>query len=171
MRRYLLVTCILSITLAVFSLNSFGQAIVDIYEGPIEGLVFAFETPLPVTVPGVGTLNVAYAEVEAPGREHIVLTQSGQYNYHADLDAGTIYAWENVNPQGMPIGQPTPVPMLSATVDEHFTIEGPVPDSLDDVVVPDDVDVYFKAVLPTPEGPFRLQLKIKAGELHTLKPS
>ncbi|MFC1717115.1 hypothetical protein ACFL6S_25860 [Candidatus Poribacteria bacterium] len=167
----------LTILLLVFTFNILSEPIT--YEGSIEGLVFLFDPePLPLKLPGIDT-TVTFAQVEAEGREHIVITPSGRYNYSAKLESGTIYVWENVivttddqgNITGVePDGDPIVIAMESASSNEHFDIEGPIPDNPHEVEVPDDVDLYFKATLTTDDGTVKYQLKIKNGQVQFIRP-
>lgn len=168
---------ILFAILLIFTFNAFGKPIT--YEGPIDGLVFLFyPEPLPLNLPGVDT-DVMFVMVETSGREHIVITPSGRYNYSAKLEEGAIYAWESVEaitdddgniidivPEGIPIV----LDMKSGKLNEHFKIEGPIPDDPLDVVVPDDVDLYFKANLVIDGETVKYQLKVKNGQVLFIKP-
>ena len=94
MKKITFAASMLTIILFVFMFSASTEPI--IYEGDIEGLVFLFyPEPLPLVLPGIDA-NVAFALVEAEGREHIIMTPSGQYNYSAKLESGTIYVWEDV---------------------------------------------------------------------------
>ncbi len=167
----------ITIILLVFTLNVFTEPIT--YEGSIEGLVFLFyPEPLPLKLPGID-ITVAFAQVETEGREHIVITPSGRYNYSAKLESGTVYAWENVivttDDQGniidvKPDDDPIVIDLESGRLNEHFDIEGPIPDDPLEVEVPDDVDLYFKAKLTTDDGTVNYQLKIKNGQVQFIRP-
>ena len=149
------------------------------FEGPIEGLVFLFyPDSLPFSVPGIEA-DVAFVLVETEGREHIVVTPSGQFSYSANLDAGTIYAWEEVaiitDDDGnvidiQPDGDPIVLDMESGKLSEHFTIEGPIPEDPNDVEVPDDVNLYFKAKLLIDGETINYQLLIKDGQVAFIRP-
>ena len=177
MRKITFAASTLTIILLVFTFSVFSESIT--HEGAIEGLVFLFyPEPLPLVLPGVDA-NVAFAFVEAEGREHIVITPSGQYNYNAKLESGTVYVWEDIelvtDSEGnvidiITLGDPIIITLESGSLNEHFDIEGPIPDDPLDVEVPDDVDLYFKATLTTDEGTVDYQLKIKNGQVQFIKP-
>lgn len=151
-KKIIFAVCILSIALFIFPVSSFGEgALVCPNEGEIEGLVFNFGSGLPVTLPELGEVTITNATVEASGSEMIVITLSGQYNYHAIL-------WGGIEGSGKGIIYADTVEVgtlvfefESATLDEHFDIfQVPnqiIPENCDDVldvVVPDDVDLFFK---------------------------
>ncbi len=177
MKKITFAASMLTIILLVFMLSAFSEPIT--HEGPIEGLVFLFyPEPLPLILPGIDA-NIALALVEAEGREHIVVTPSGRYNYSANLESGTIYAWENIelvtDSEGnvidiIMLGDPIVIAMESGSLSEHFQIEGPIPDDPLEVEVPDDVDLYFKAKLTTDARTVNYKLKIKNGQVQFIKP-
>ena len=175
-KKIIVAAWILSIALFIFPVSSFGGgALVCLNEGEIEGLVFDFGEGLPVTLPGLEEpVIVTCAEVQAPGREIIIITRSGQYNYDAKIEGGYIFATtEDVN-CGSDWDPDLVFEFESATLNEHFII-----DDIDIILdceaartfqVPDhvDVDLFFKAketILIDEEGaqlgPFNLMLKLK----------
>ena len=177
-KKILVAACILSSALFILPVSSFGEgALVCPNEGEIEGLVFDFGEGLPVTLPGLEEpVIVTCAEVQAPGREIIIITRSGQYNYDAKIEGGYIFATtEGDNCGSESEWDPDLVfEFESATLNEHFII-----DDTDLILdceaarafqVPDhvDVDLFFKAketILIDEEGaqlgPFNLMLKLK----------
>ena len=175
MRRITLIAYILSAVLLIFAFSTFSDPV----EETIEGLVFLFyPESLPLTLPGI-SINVVYVEVEASGREQITIAPSGQYNYSANLTNGIIHAYESVtvctDDEGNIIGiepdsDPVNIVMESGSLNEHFSIEGPIPDDPLEVEVPDDVDLYFKATLIIDGETFNYQLKIKNGQVKFIKP-
>ena len=177
MRKCRFIAFALFAILLAFALNAFGENIT--YEGPIEGLIFLFQPdPLPLSLPGLD-VSVAFVLVEAEGREHMVITPSGQYNYSANLDGGAIYAWENVivikDDAGnvvdvVPDGNPIIIDMESGDLSEHFSMELPIPDDPLEVEVPDDVNIYFKTTLIIGDATVNYQLKIKNGDVQFIKP-
>jgi len=175
-KKFLVAACILSSALFILPVSSFGDgALVCPNEGEIEGLIFDFGEGLPVTLPGLEEpVIVTCAEVQAPGREIIIINPSGQYNYDAKIEGGYIFATtEGVN-CGSEWGSDLVFEFESATLNEHFII-----DDIDLILdceiartfqVPDhvSVDLFFKAketILIDEEGaqlgPFNLMLKLK----------
>ena len=156
---------ILSIALFIFPLSSFGgRAIVCPNEGPIGGLEFDFgEEGLTVTLP-LGEVTVNYVEVEASGREIIIVTPSGQYIYDAKLGGGTIHGFD---------GEGTEVLTLdfsSAALNEHFTIEEEYDilidcEEIEEVVVPPTVDLFFRATLIIDGVSYNFLLKLQHGQV------
>jgi hypothetical protein len=176
-KKILVAACIFSSALFIFPVSSFGGgALVCPNEGEIEGLVFDFGEGLPVTLPGLeGPIIITCAEVVAPGREIIIITPSGQYNYDAKIEGGSIFATtEDVN-CGSDWEADLEFEFESATLNEHFII-GDI-DLIPDCEVartfqvPEDIDVdlFFKAketILVDEEGaplapPFNFMLKLK----------
>ncbi len=188
-KKIIVAAFILSIALFIFPVSSFGGgALVCQNDGDIEGLVFDFGEGLPITLPGLEyPVIVTCAEVEAPGREIIIITPSGRYNYDAKIEEGLIFATtENVDCVPGSLWEPDLVFQFeSATLNEHFII-----DDIDLILdcevartfqTPDDVDVdlFFMAketILIDEEGgallgPFNLMLKLKDSlpQIFTLK--
>ena len=178
-KKILVAACILSSALFIFPVTSFGGgALVCPNEGEIGGLVFDFGEGLPVTLPGLEEpVIVTCAEVHAPGREIIIITPSGQYNYDAEIEGGFIFATtEEVTCEPDSGWEPDLVfEFESATLNEHFIIGNIdlIPDCevARTFQVPEDVDVdlFFKAketILVDEEGaplapPFNFMLKLK----------
>ena len=147
MKKFVVIACIVSIAFFGFAYESLSQgASVVHFEGPIEGLVIDFAPDiLPVTLPGMDPLNITSVEIVAEGTEHIALTESGQYNYWADLGPGTIYATTLVyKKNGKPTEVTIPIEMKSASISEHYTVQDP--ENPEDVPL-DSVNLYFKATL------------------------
>ena len=172
------VVCILSTAIFIFPVRSFGSgALVCPNEGNIEGLVFDFGEGLPVTLPGQEEpVIITCAEVQAQGREIIIITPSGHYNYDAKIEGGVIFATTgNVNCVPDSDWQPElEFEFESATLNEHFIIDDIdlVSDCEDALTfqIPEDVevDLFFKVketVLIDEEGgslgPFNFMLKLK----------
>ena len=161
MKKTIVVACIISIALFGLAYDSFGQGSPVVYfEGPIDGLKIDFgPNPLLVTLPGMGPLNVTSVEIVAEGREHMVITESGQYNYWADLGPGIIYATTLVyKKNGKPTEVTIPIEMKSASISEHYTVQDP--ENPEDVPL-DSVNLYFKATLVLDgEQTFDFKLKL-----------
>ena len=194
MKKVIVAALILSITLLIFPLSSFGKGAVlydrvgDIYRhvGVIEDLVFDFGPGLPVELPGLDEfgleldqVTVTYVEVEAWGSEKIVLTPSGRYIYHAtlwkgigDSDKGRISAF--TEELGWLVFE-----FKSAKMFEHFIIEGEIPEDPLDIEVPEYVNLFFQVKKATlievcwSDGcmdigdvePFNLKFELKDGGL------
>jgi hypothetical protein len=177
-KKIIVTAWILFIALFIFPPSSFGGE-------PITGLVFDFGG-LPVELPGLPEgVTVRCAIVDAPGRELIIITPSGQYKYYAKLEAGMIYATATENnfpadcidliewlekPQKLFSRADLVIFFESATLSEHFTIEGEIPEDPEEVEVPEDVNLFFKVqdaklLKPDIEGSFDLMLKLKHGSL------
>lgn len=147
MRKFIVVACIISIAFFGLAYDSFGQGPPVVYlEAPIEGLEIDFSPDvLSVELPVIGALNVTYVEIVAEGREHLVIAESGQYNYWADLGPGEIYATTvTYKDNGKPVYEIVCIPIESASISEHYTIQDP--ENPDDVPL-DSVNLYFKATL------------------------
>lgn len=187
-KKNIVIACILSIALFIFPVSSFGGgALVCLNEGEIEGLVFDFGEGLPVTLPGLeDPVIVTCAEVQAPGREIIIITPSGQYNYDAKIEGGLIFATtEDVICEPDSGWEPDLVfEFESATLNEHFIIDdiNLIPDCevARTFQVPEDIDVdlFFKVKetilideegAPLGLGPFNLMLKLKDSLPQILK--
>jgi len=212
MKKFIVTTLILILALFIFPLSSFAGngngngAYLDKTEDPpqyIEDLVFDFRDGLEITLPvaedDFRTFFLKCAEVQAEGREILVITPSYRYNYNARLETGHIYA---IEPESMPKNYTTclqlqfgdtetdPIlpPLLdwifdnadivvsfeSASLNEHFIIVDP-----DALGVPEDVDLFFKVNgaqliedhYEAVDGmPFDLKLKLKNGEVQFPKP-
>ncbi len=183
-KKTIVTAWILFIALFIFPPSSFGGE-------PVTGLVFDFGG-LPVELPGLPEVTVRCAIVDAPGRELIILTPSGRYEYYAKLEAGMIYATttENNFPADCldligSLEKPNKLLNLAdlviffecATLSEHFIIEGEIPEDPEEVEVPEDVNLFFKVkdarlVEPYIEGSFDLMLDLQHGDLQfiMLKP-
>ena len=191
-KKIIVAALILTITLFIFPLSSFGGGALicpeEPQEGNIEGLVFYFGPDFELELPWQeDPVPVVYAIVETFGSEMTVITPSGQYFYHATLSGGitdegkgVIYAYDVI-----PGEEPEEEPVLvfefeSATLNEHFTIDDydPLEDctKLPDIVMPSDVDLFFKvknARLIFPWGdwsqiPFDIMLKLKHSALQII---
>ncbi len=171
MKKLVVIACIISIAFLGLAHDSFGQgAYVLHFEGTIEGLEIDFGSNiLPVELPGIGTLNVTYVGIVAEGTEHLVITESGQYNYWADLGPGTIYVTTlNSNGNGKPKCAIIPIMMESASISEHYNVQDS--SSEDPNLAPiDSVDLYFKTTLVLDgEQTFDFTLKLKSGEVQII---
>ena len=173
-KKSIVAACILAIALFIFPTSSFGGgALVCQNEDDIQGLVFDFGPGLPLELPGLGEVTVTCAEVQAPGREIIIVTPSGRYNYDAKIEGGVIFATtEDV--ECVPDSEWEPELVFefdSATLNEHFILDDidliPDCETALGFQVPEDVDVdlFFKvkeAILIEPlVGPFNIMLKLK----------
>jgi hypothetical protein len=184
-KRIFVTALILFMAFFISPLSSFGEgAFVYRHVGDIEGLVFDFgEHGLPLELPGLGEVIVKCAEVQAPGREIIVISPAGQYNYYTKLQAGIIYAidpttfdqsgystcLELYHAEYDYIVRNNSIELFfgSAMLSEHFTIEPPIPDNPEEFEVPQDVDLFFKVKHATLYGmSFDLMLKLKHSELQ-----
>ncbi len=175
--KILTVALIVSVLLFALPLSSF--AFVYHYEGDIEGLYFAFgqDQGLPVSLPGLGEVSVLDTLVEASGRETLIITPFGRYLYTAKLTGGV---------QGSEMGKIYAAALTEwgeelelmfefewARLIENFKIEGDIPEDPMEIVVPEDVNLFFKvndATLivdgqPASE-PFNLMFKIRRGDLQ-----
>lgn len=181
MKKIIIATLILTLALIIFPLGSFAKnnngkgATVIKYEAVppnyIEDLVFDFGDGLPLDLPGFeDPVIVQCAIVIAPGREILVITPSGQYNYDAKLDAGIIYATTidhdiqicsallEEDPDDLINIADIVMPFDSASLNEHFSVDDP-----------EIVDLFFKvknAAFIGPDGniigdPFNIMLKLK----------
>ena len=171
MKRFVVIACIVSIAFFGLAYDSFSQgAAVWFFEGPIEGLVINFGSDvLPVTLPGMDPLNVTCVEIVAEGTEHIVITESGQFNYWADLGPGTICATTLVyKKNGNPKEVTVPIEMESASINEHYVVQDP--ENPNEVPL-DSMDLYFKTTLILDgEQTFDFTLKIKSGQIQIIRP-
>jgi hypothetical protein len=171
MKKFFVIACIVSIAFFGLAYDSSSQgAFVLHIEGTIEDLEIDFgSSVLPVELPGIGTLNVTYVEIVAKGTEHLVITESGQYNYWADLGPGTIYVTTlNSNGNGKPKPVTIPITMESASISEHYNVQDS--SSEDPNLAPiDSVDLYFKTTLVLDgEQTFDFTLKLKSGEVQII---
>ncbi len=171
MKKLIVVACIVSIAFFGLAYDSLSQgAAVWFFEGPIEGLVIDFGSDvLPVTLPGMDPLSVTSVEIVAEGTEHIVINESGQFNYWADLGPGTIYATTTYsNGNGKPKCITIPISMESASINEHYVVQDP--ENPDEVPL-DSVDLYFKTTLILDGGQtFDFSLKLKSGQVQIIRP-
>ncbi len=195
MKKFIVATLILTLTLLIFPLSSFGEEALVCPREPgqdIEGLVFDFgPNGLPVILPdeeGEGTQTFLFkcVEVRAQGGEHIVLTSSGLYNYDVKLegDGGILLATDR-KVKCKPGKKWKPVLAAefdSATLNEHFIIEDN--EIIDDIMhggcpaarafeVPEwaTVDLFFKvkeATLFNGQS-FDLMLKLDDSEVQIYK--
>jgi hypothetical protein len=169
MKKFVVVACIVSIAIFSLAYDSFSQgAFVWYFEGTIEDLEIDFgSNVLPVELPVIGTLNVTYVEIVAEGTEHLVITESGQYNYWADLGLGEIYV-TTANSNGNGKSKPIIIPIESASISEHYNLQDS--SSEDPNLAPiDSVDLYFKATLVLDgEQTFDFTLKLKSGEVQII---
>ncbi len=170
MKKLIVVACIVSIAFFGLAYDTFSQGSPVVYfEGPIEGLVIDFGSDvLPVTLPGMDPLNVTSVEIVAEGAEHIVITESGQFNYWADLGPGVIHATtlvykENGNPKEVTVD----IDMESASISEHYVVQDPE----NPYEAPlDSMDLYFKATLVLDgEQTFDFALKLKSGQVQIIR--
>ena len=170
MKRFVVIACIVSIAFFGLAYDSLSQgAFVLHIEGTIEDLEIDFgSSVLPVELPGIGTLNVTYVEIVAEGKEHLVITESGQYNYWADLGQGEIYATTvTYKKNGKPVYEIMPILIESASISEHYNVQDS--SSEDPNLAPiDSVDLYFKATLVLDGEPFDFTLKLKSGEVQII---
>lgn len=167
MKKIATTLCLTLIILLASTQVSVSKPYVYTHTGEIEGLVFTFDPPLPANLPGIGSLNVAYVEVETCGTELIVITQSGKYSYFGTYGSGTINVWSQIDQNGVPIGNPVEIPMSSGMLIERFTMDGPIPPEDPNQVHPgEDLDLFFKVTI-APEGvqPYNFALIIKKGEI------
>ncbi len=150
--------------LLIFPFNSFGKPIIYplIYtrEGEVEGLVFYFDPPLYVELPGFSPFYAGYVEIETSGKEVAMITKNKKYIYLGNYGTGTIYAWDSVNASGDPVE----IPMQSATLTENFTLNE-LPENPFVVSPTEDVDLYFQAKLGNPGNTFTFVLVIWNGEI------
>jgi len=171
MKRFIVVACIISIAFFGLAYDSLGQgATVWLFEGPIEGLVIDFGSDvLPVTLPGMDPLNVTCVEIVAEGTEHIVITESGQFNYWANLGPGTIYATTIYSKgNGKPKCMVVPISMESASINEHYVVQDP--ENPNEAPL-DSMDIYFKTTLILDgEQTFDFSLKLKDGQVQIIRP-
>ncbi len=172
MKKFVVIACIISIAFFGLAYESFSQgAFVWYLEGTIDGLEIDFgSNVLPVELPVIGTLNVTYVEIVAEGTEHLVITESGQYNYWADLGPGIIYVTTlNSNGNGKPKPVTIPITIESASINEHYNVEDS--SSEDPNLAPiDSVDLYFKATLVLDEEQtLDFTLKLKSGEVQIIR--
>jgi hypothetical protein len=87
-------------------------------QGAITGLAFPFASPLQVDLTDIdlGIINVVYAEIATSGREVVTIyPKTKDYYCNGDYDSGTIHTY-NAD------GSETIIPMVSASLDEHYTI-------------------------------------------------
>ena len=150
-------------------------------EEDIQGLKLDFDPPLAVTLPIIGEVYVRNVEITAPGKEHIVITPSLQFNYKAELESGIVTI--NVisgeyDEDGNEILWPIIIGLISATSEDHFKIpaippydeEGNI--DLSKVEVPNDANLYFKSILAFLDedggvlSTFNLNLKLLHGAIQ-----
>lgn len=161
------ITIIISflVVLFIFPFNSFGKSIVFplIYtrQGPVEGLVFYFDPPLYVELPGYQPFYAAYVEIKTSGTELVIITKEMKYYYFGNYGKGKVYAWNSIDASGIPVK----IPMQSATLTEQFTLKGSLPENPFVVSPTEDVDLYFQAKLGTPNNTFTFVLVIWDGEI------
>jgi len=198
-KKVIVAACILAIVLFVFPLSSFGEEALVCPGEPgqdIQGLVFDFGAiGLPIELPDEDGIPqefwITCVEVLAQGRENIVLTSSGLYNYDAKLEGeGGIILATDKKVKCKPDGKWRPVlgfEFDSASLNEHFIIEdNEIIDEIMDggcdtarTFEPGDeipLDIFFKvkeATLITQGDPivFDIMLKLNDSELQifTLK--
>lgn len=153
------------VVLFIFPFNSFGKSfaypLIYVRQGEIECLVFYFEPPLYVELPGYDPFYAAFVKIETSGREVAIITRQNKYIYFGNYGSGTIYAWDNYNA----IGTPVEIPMQSANLTEQFTLKGPLPENPFCVSPTEDVDLLFSAELGIPPNTFNFVLLILNGEI------
>ncbi|MGQ9609612.1 MAG: hypothetical protein ACUVWN_09930 [bacterium] len=153
------------IVLFTFPFNSFGKSftypLIYARQGDIEGLVFYFDPPLYVELPGYDPFYVAFVKIETSGREVAIITQQKKYIYFGDYGSGIIRAWDNTRASGTPVE----IPMQSAKLTEQFTLEGSLPEDPFSVSPTEDVDLLFSAKLGIPPNTFNFVLLILNGEI------
>ena len=167
MKKLFASTLILVVALLLISSNAFAsRPLIFWNEGNIEGLVFAFDPPLPMDgLPGYPAFDVAYVHVETTGREVVVITNQMKFNYFGEFDAGYINCWSEVDSNGAPVGDPIAVvPMSSATLVESFSIDE-IPDDPFNTPATDDVSMYFQANLDLGDTSATFTMVIWQGEL------
>jgi len=163
----IIVFCITVVSFLIFTADSFSKAtVIKQKDGPIYGLVIEFDDPgLPVLLPGYDeNITINSIEIIAKGKEHIVITPSNKFNYHADMTGDNDGYDAKIN------GEYYPLTLISATLDEHYTIEGD-PDE-----VPYDKELYFKSTWsitdPTNSDivyTFSFDLKLKHGQVQIIR--
>ncbi len=153
------------VVLFAFPFNTFGKPftypLIYTRQGEIEGLVFYFDPPLYVELPGYAPFYAAFVEIETSGKEVAIITKQKKYTYLGDYGSGTIYAWDNFDANGTPVE----IPMQSAKLTEHFTLKGPLPEDPFNVSPTEDVDLLFQAKLGTYPNIFNFVLLIWNGEV------
>lgn len=161
MKKILIVISLLTV-LFTFPFNSFGKSftypLIYTRQGNVEGLDFYFDPPLYVELPGYAPFYATFVKIETSGKEVAIITRQKKYTYIGNYDSGTIYAW-NVN------GTQVVIPMQSATLTEHFTLKGPLPEDPFNVSPTKDVDLLFQAKLGTYPNTFNFVLLIWNGEV------
>ena len=174
MKKTLLITVIFCVTVAsflVFTTESFSKAIVEKrFEEAIQGLALTFDPPF-LEVPELG-ITVKGVVIIAPGKEHIVITPSLQFNYKAELENGFVII------DTVEYSNPVILGLVSATSEDHFKIpaippydeEGNI--DLSKVEVPNDANLYFKSILAFLDedggvlSTFNLNLKLLHGAIQ-----
>jgi hypothetical protein len=177
MKRTPLITivfCITVVSFLIFTTDSFSEATVAKQDGEIKGLIFTFPDPLILSEPI--NLTVHSVLITVTGQEHIVITSSKQYNYDAKFagtgEFGDFYINGNTPDNPDPDkNTPVPIKLVSGSLNEHFKIQADLPTPIDPnkIPVPDDVDLFFKSVLSIGNNTFRLDLKLKHGDVQFIK--
>jgi len=158
MKKFIVTTLILTLALFVFPLSSFAKkdndkgngAFVCYNDEEIEGLIFDFDPPLdPEDLPGLPIDDPIASVVVIVGdgsEEMATITPSQRFNYHATLLDGRINAFDEDGNQVLVLR------FESATLNEHYLIEGHIPpeDDCEDFLLypaPEnnaDVNLFFK---------------------------
>ncbi|MDQ1316677.1 MAG: hypothetical protein QG588_325 [Candidatus Poribacteria bacterium] len=168
MKKWGVVTFIFLLAFIILPVNSFGSPTLYWNEGNVDGLEFAFDSPLPVNIGGF-EFNAAYVKIETTGREVVLISQSLMYNYAGEYNSGYVYIW-GVMPEFDSYGNPTPsdsydiiLPMNSASLVERFQLDA-LPTDPFHFKSPDDTSLIFKAKLNLGElGIVNFKLVIQKG--------
>jgi hypothetical protein len=136
MKKFIVFFWVLIVVLCALSANSFAdqqnnqqgnqqndrqnnRPLVFRNQGAIQGLEFYFYPPglrVDLTDIGLGTINVVYAAIETSGNElAIIYPGTKDYFCYGNYDSGNIYAYDAD-------GNLTIISMVSASLDEHYTI-------------------------------------------------
>lgn len=157
------------VAIIALPLNSFASDLLFFQKnGSVEGLQFYFGLPgdpgLPIDLSAIGInpFNALYADIKTSGREIAIIDpDTKDYYYYGSYGSGKIIATTAE-------GETVKIPMLSATLVEHFVIEGSIEDAINNpftVETPANTSLMFKAVLGKNRNKVNFALIIKDGEL------